>query len=86
MKVFLNPTGIYGEGGSRAALLKPTGFGVFELSPPKAISPNIAAVAWEAVWKGQSICKLDTKICSKKPSSSEAQTLSSHLETVMKQN
>ena len=31
--------------------------------------------------EGQSTCELNTKICSKKPSSSEAQTLPLHLET-----
>ena len=37
--------------GGRAALLWPMALGIFYLSSPQAISPNIAAVTWEAVWR-----------------------------------
>ena len=55
MKALPNPTGIYGGSGgrgvTRAALLLPMDLGIFELSSPQAISPNIAALTWEAVWR-----------------------------------
>lgn len=72
-----------GGEGLHSSSYRTHGFDIFELSSPEAVSPNIAVVTY---MESQSIHELNTNTCSKKPCSSEAQALSSHVETALKQN
>ena len=85
MKSLPNPTGIYGGsgvgGGGEGCTALAHGFGHLGTFFPSGNISQYCCTNLGGCVEDQSTCVLNTKIFSKKPSSSEVQTLPLHLET-----